>query len=236
MRALGRLTADHPAWDIGPLSGSTRDQRDTLIASGQLFHALARDVISQVSGRNSPPSQVLQLVTGGVIRTFVASETRRATIRYARSGDVIGLGTFLNPLHGAVSAEAVTDSDYFEFPAHVVQVLMLTDGAFARTILHALLQVQGTSMQRLLENVFRPNRERVARHLLEMSHPGVDGSLDFTATHQEIAEAIGSVREVVSRIIADFTAEGLLLRRGVGSTITRPDLLRAIADQGSRAE
>ena len=61
---------------------------------------------------------------------------------------------------------------------------------------------------------------RVGRLLHQRS---LDGGRQVRITHQQIADELGSSREVVSRILEDFEARGLLtLSRGV---VTIADLM-----------
>jgi CRP-like cAMP-binding protein len=62
-------------------------------------------------------------------------------------------------------------------------------------------------------NVFSPIRTRVARHLLMLATKQ-GREMVLRVSHQEIADAIGSVREVVSRALCRFQDEGLVERRG----------------------
>ena len=56
--------------------------------------------------------------------------------------------------------------------------------------------------------------QRLARLLVEASRESPAGTFDLTVTHQEIASRLGTVREVVSRNLARFRAEGILRIQG----------------------
>jgi CRP-like cAMP-binding protein len=73
------------------------------------------------------------------------------------------------------------------------------------------------SQQMLSDDLFLSVRARVARHLIEMASAR-DDTLVVKANHQAIADAIGSVREVVSRALSNMRDEGLITRRG-GETV-----------------
>jgi CRP/FNR family transcriptional regulator len=70
-------------------------------------------------------------------------------------------------------------------------------------------------------NVFLSVRQRVARHLLDLAVQEQPAGLVVHASHQDIADAIGSVREVVSRVIRELRTEGLVTRSG--DTIVLPN-------------
>ncbi len=56
--------------------------------------------------------------------------------------------------------------------------------------------------------------QRLARLLLEASKASSADTFDLPVTHQELASRLGTVREVVSRNLARFRAEGLIRMQG----------------------
>lgn len=56
--------------------------------------------------------------------------------------------------------------------------------------------------------------QRLARLLLDASRQAGADEFDFPLTHQELASRLGTVREVVSRNLARFRAEGLIRVQG----------------------
>lgn len=52
--------------------------------------------------------------------------------------------------------------------------------------------------------------QRLARLLLEEAKASASGVFDLSVTHQELASRLGTVREVVSRNLARFRADGLI--------------------------
>ena len=75
-------------------------------------------------------------------------------------------------------------------------------------------------MARIDEVAFRGLNERVASALLTHCEP-------IVITHQRLADEVGSVREVVSRILKEFEAQGLVrLARGRIQILDRERLLR----------
>jgi CRP/FNR family transcriptional regulator len=64
----------------------------------------------------------------------------------------------------------------------------------------------------LAGNTFASVRQRVARHLLDLAAARAAGSRTLTVTvnQQELANSVGSVREVVARILAELRAENLV--------------------------
>jgi CRP/FNR family transcriptional regulator len=56
--------------------------------------------------------------------------------------------------------------------------------------------------------------QRMARLLLDASRQAGSDEFEFPLTHQELASRLGTVREVVSRNLARFRAQGLLVVQG----------------------
>jgi CRP/FNR family transcriptional regulator len=66
----------------------------------------------------------------------------------------------------------------------------------------------------LEEITFGSVTQRLARTLLETAEQAGGDAFDLPLTHQEIASRLGTVREVVSRNLARFRAEGLIRIEG----------------------
>ena len=76
-----------------------------------------------------------------------------------------------------------------------------------------------------------PVRVRVARDLLErakMSGPLVAG-LHLAVTQQSLADATGSVRELVARALRELRQEGAVATADDGITVLDPDVLSRLA-------
>jgi CRP/FNR family transcriptional regulator len=75
--------------------------------------------------------------------------------------------------------------------------------------------------------------QRLARLLLDTSKAAGSDTFELPVTHQEIASRLGTVREVVSRNLARFRAEGLIKIQGHQMQIVnRPGLEQEAEAQG----
>jgi PAS domain S-box-containing protein len=109
-----------------------------------------------------------------------------------------------------VRAQALTDTILIEIDTRTFEQLRKSNTSFN----HAL----SGELTRRLEDVYRAFamhtfgslRERLAAHLLDAAEPTVDGGLVSPMTHRELAEALGSAREVVSRGLRDLQNEGAI--------------------------
>jgi CRP-like cAMP-binding protein len=176
---------------------------------------------------------LMALIVDGSVRVYSTSpQGRQATIRYARRGDVVGLATMLATASiydgDVVAVQAMTPCHVLRLSTFRFRQIAARDpdvmwglfGELARTLL--------SSHHMLADNVFQPVRARVARHLLDLAQRR-DGRLVVHASPQDIADAIGSVREVVSRATARLRGQGIILRNGTEHIIENERELRTIA-------
>ena len=81
-----------------------------------------------------------------------------------------------------------------------------------------VLAVVGRRLRQLVGVVesmtFGSVTQRLARLLLDASRQAGSDEFEFPLTHQELASRLGTVREVVSRNLARFRAEGVLRIEG----------------------
>jgi CRP-like cAMP-binding protein len=171
----------------------------------------------------------LIIIVAGLVRTFASSlQGRQATLRYVTAGDSVGLPVLLAP--DQVSA----DSAIAVQTMVTTRALFISGRLFRETIsascenmwpmFDELVRSMMHSLHLMTENIFQPLRARVAMHLLDLAQQQ-GRVLTVAATQQDIADAIGSVREVVSRIIMALRDEGVIARDDGKYVILDPKLL-----------
>jgi CRP/FNR family cyclic AMP-dependent transcriptional regulator len=160
-----------------------------------------------------PRFSYLALVVSGLLRSYVSSPGgRRIALRYYRPGEVVGLTSVLK--HGAPSGvEVVRRGSVLRLDPVVMERLGQHDVAVAWAVAHELagLLVEGAEMR--IPNAFGSVRVRVSWHLLELMVE-IDGRHVARVTQQELADSVGSVREVVARVLMAMQHDGILSREG----------------------
>lgn len=153
----------------------------------------------------------VHLVADGLVRVAMSSEEgRQVTVRYARRGDVLGVPVTVAG-SAPVTAQAVMDAVVVATRADVLPQLAQRDPRVGLWMAEELAARVHGLLQELAMNTFWPVRRRLARHLLDLAVDAQRGDeLLVNATHQELADHIGSVREVVARTLASLRAEGLI--------------------------
>src|SRR3954470_8414736 len=132
-------------------------------------------------------------------------------VRYVRSGDLLG-GPALIGGPAPVFVQAVTHRSALFFDNNRVKRAARNDAslawALAEEAVHRLYDV----LEELAGNTFASVRQRVARHLLDLATSRLEASGTLTAVvnQQDLANSVGSVREVVARVLAELRAEHLV--------------------------
>lgn len=149
------------------------------------------------------------MVLSGVVRVGVNSDTGRALVLYRVSADEVCVQTTLCLMAGLeYSAEGVTETPVrlVMIPAARFDRLMAVSRIF-RTFVFQRFGARMQDISRLLEMVaFVRVDSRIAQALL--ARADADGKV--AATHQSLAEEIGTAREVVSRQLDAFAKSGLV--------------------------
>jgi len=160
---------------------------------------------------------------------------RQVTVRYARPNDLLGVATAVaGPSPAGV--QALVDSRLFAFDAAVLVEEAHRDARVAWAIAEELGRRLYESLDQLAANAFGSIGERIARHLLDASTPGKQGHPTVVITQQELADAVGSAREVVARAVRAFRTERLVRTRPGGIVLVAPEALAEIASGKRRHE
>jgi CRP/FNR family cyclic AMP-dependent transcriptional regulator len=166
------------------------------------------------------------LVVSGLLRASIRGpDGRQISVSYMRPGDVVGFtGLFGGPLSAAV--ESVGPVALFAFSPEIVSSLLERDPPslrlFAKVVTLRLYAMVGE----LTLHVFGTVRERVCHHLLDLAMEGEpEGPLIANVTQQQLADAAGTARESVARVLSSLEAEGLIERSGKRVLLREPLLM-----------
>lgn len=167
------------------------------------------------------------VVIRGVFRVFVmAADGRRLTVRYARQGAMVGLVSGLGEMPAPVFVQAVTDGRLLSLDRADVEALARRNGSVAWALAREVSMRLRESIEALADASFGTLRSRVVRVLFDhASHDA--GELIARMTQQEIADHLGTAREVVARNLAQLQAVELVrLARGAITIVDADRLAR----------
>lgn len=176
--------------------------------------------------RHGDSSPHVEVVVSGLVRVYVTT----MTVRYCRPGALIGVvSLFASPFSLPATIQAVTDTDLLALRASLVRQAAERDPRVARALL-AELSARVLSFIAEIPSAFQPVRQRVARHLLDLASESQQGAeLRAAIGQQELADSVGTVREVVVRALRELRAESVLRTGREGIVILDPERLAAEA-------
>jgi CRP/FNR family transcriptional regulator, cyclic AMP receptor protein len=211
------------AWGQSFLADLPNEIRAAILRDAIVVSVPAGDVIYQPFG----PARIALLHRGQARVKVLSKKGRAATIRYARPGDIIGLPAAI--ASGAQeSAEAVTDCEVSMLNVATVRRLASTDVRVAWLLARKLAQIVFEVIELLSDDLFDTVQQRVSRHLIDLAAKSPDG-LIVRVDQQELADSIGSVREVVARELKKLRDASLIERHPDGIKIASLEQLRRIA-------
>ena len=168
------------------------------------------------------------LVIAGLLRVYMTSpDGRQITVRYARAGDLLGIAAIVGG-PAPVNVQMLTDAALLMFNARTLQASGQTEPLVGWLLAQEVTRRLYDALEMLAGTTFGSLRQRVARHLLDLAASRQQGrGLVVKVTQQEVADAVGSVRQVVARIIRDLRAEGIITTSSDGIVILKPAELHA---------
>jgi CRP/FNR family cyclic AMP-dependent transcriptional regulator len=185
-----------------------------------------------VTHREGEDARHLELVISGVVRAYVtAPDGRTMTIRYCRSGALLGAASlFATEFTMPGATQALTDTDLLRLSPTVASLMAERDVRVARAFLKELSDRVLSFVYEIPGSAFASVRQRVARHLLDLASEAESdarsgGELMVRVSQQELAAAAGTVREVVVRVLRELRREGVVRTGRDGIIIIDPKLL-----------
>lgn len=179
-----------------------------------LFHLAVphRIPAGQSINHQGDPCSHLGLLISGVVRVYKLAETGREITLYritAGESCVLTASCIMSGTPFPAEAIAETDLEAIAVSAQQVRTWMGASNAW-RSFIFSLVSQRLADMISVVEEVaFRRMDVRIATHLLVQP---ITQSGEIETTHQRIATELGTCREVVSRILKDFEAQGMIAR------------------------
>jgi CRP/FNR family transcriptional regulator len=107
------------------------------------------------------------------------------------------------------SVKAITDAEILSMSAPTIRLAAERDVVLARALIYELSDRVMSFIAEISGNAFATVRQRIARHLLDLASVTQSGpSLRVTISQHELANSVGSVREVVVRVLRELREEG----------------------------
>ena len=209
----------------GLFPGLASETRAELESAARIRTRSVGEVLYSADG----PARV-GVLASGLLRTVVPiPDGRRATLQYIKPGGVYGLPTIFHPV--PLRVEVVRRAVVIEIDPDAIERAARRSADLAwlisRQLAGAVLRVPAI----VEEFGFKPVRKRVARHLLALAvHDPHQGLLVANVTRQDLADGVGSAREVVSRCLRSLSDTGLIRIATASITILDAEGLKQLGD------
>jgi CRP/FNR family transcriptional regulator len=202
------LEASLPFWE-----SLAESDKNLLMTSARLQKYRPGTILQNSTDEYSPG---VQIVVRGRARAFISSpDGKQLTLKHYLESEnfVIGISCVLGDYTCDVSVETETECEVLLIPRSVFVPLFDANPAVRAASMAMLGAKLSKTIHALEALTFSGMKSRLAHMLLEQSV--LAGSAVFKVTHADIAADIGTVREVVTRLLKRFQTEGLLtLYRG----------------------
>ncbi len=184
----------------------------------------------------------LFLIRSGWVRLYrILQDDRTLVLGLLGPGEVFMQDSPSEGVAPATSADALTDCDVTEIPFERVGAVLAKSPEYSRKLLGALASRQTASHDFIEQVLTRDTSVRLATILLDLAkavgeETGAQGVLRITrsATHQALANMIGSNRVTVTRKLLDMQSRNLVRSLGRNSLEVDVNALRDyVKDAGS---
>lgn len=170
------------------------------------------DVFSGATIYNEADTERFGVVVRGLLRVYMhTSDGRQVTVRYVRPGALLGAPALVGG-PAPVFVQALTDSAVYFMNVERVKRIARQDATVAWLLAEESVHRLYDILEELAGNTFATVRQRVVRHLLDLaaSRPASDGRLSAVVSQQDLANSVGSVREVVARVLHELRSAALV--------------------------
>ncbi len=197
---------------------------ERLLAEAQLLRVPAGSILFDAD----QPCRGFPLVLQGAVRVAMSAPSGREIMLYRvdpGQGCILSGGCLLG--HSDYAARGIAEDDVvlLNLPPAEFNALLLEHEPFRRFVFGMYGERLAEVMQLVEEVAFRRLDERLAQLLIHRG-PVIE------ATHQKLADELGSVREIVSRLLRSFETRGWVRLERERITLTDPKALAALGATG----
>ena len=173
----------------------------------------------------------LLLVRSGQLRAYILSDEGREISLYRlfdRDICLFSASCMMNSIQFEITIEAQKDTTMWVISADTYQRIM-KESAVVANFTNEIMATRFSEVMWLMEQImWKSMDKRIAAFLLEET--AIEGSRQLKITHENIANHLGTHREVVTRMLHYFQKEGVIrLARGA-IEVTEKQRLKAICD------
>lgn len=210
-----------------PLFAALAREARAELASAAVEATFARGEFLWLAGEQA---RGLFVVLSGHVRILGSRAGRQYVIHTGAPGDTLGEVPLFGGAGYPASATASQATRCLVVGAGPLRAAMAADPTLAWTLLENLAVRVRELVERLEGLTARTVRSRLAAHLLALASAGDDATVEVVGTQEQLAEDLGTVREVVARELARLRREGVVASAGRGRlTVIDEEALERVA-------
>lgn len=166
------------------------------------------------------PGDALFIVESGMVKIYrVAEDGREKTLAILRGGDIFGEMALLDEEPRSAIAESLEMTTLYALHRKEFLTFLTANPAMAIHIIKVLCQRLRRTNAHVMDVVFRDVKSRLVRTLFDLAERHGRSCpaglrIELKLTHQELANLVGTARETVTRMLAEFQDAGCLTVEG----------------------
>jgi CRP-like cAMP-binding protein len=185
-----------------------------------------------IVGRGSPLPGVLVLSSGTVKLSLRSAEGEERVLRIVGAAEAFGEPTAMLGKPCLYDAIALTDARLVSVPSAAILNLVARDRRFARFMVQALAQRSYTVLAEFEAATTQRGAQRLAGYLESLRKRDASRStptVQLPVSKTVVAALLGMKKETLSRLLRQFTADGVIEMTRREIAIRDPERLRAFA-------
>jgi len=204
------------------------------VAQLAIFRYYARKSVIFAEGAEK---EAVYLIRDGLVKTFKTDENgHEQIVSFLKPGDMFPHTGFFTAKPYPATAVAITDARLAAIPIQQFEQLLLQMPSIAVKVMRVLGEKIAELQERLQTLTGQDVRNRVVSFLLGLAErhgEARDGriAINLPMTHQEFANAVGSTRETVNRMLNQLEKDQILKTDRNRIVILDPDALRRLRDE-----
>jgi CRP/FNR family transcriptional regulator len=172
----------------------------------------------------------LYFILSGKVLVVRETESRSEMLHVENAGGVLGEIPAFSGQPFPATATALEPTRCAHLPIASIERLLRDDPSFARFALRRMAARAQSLLRRIDELTATTVNSRLASHVAERAAQAEGGEFTLGVTQAELANQLGTAREVVVRGLAALVDAGAIARVGRSRfQVRRPSVLRAIA-------
>ena len=174
------------------------------------------------------------IVSGSAEWTMLSPDGRRQMVFRLNACDVIWAHSLMDNLPMPASLEVKEPSSIYLWDAEIIKPIISRYPEALWDVSGVLMGYMRQVREIMYGFAFQPVAGRLARMLIEHYHPEVGKPIQRTLTLEEMAESVGTTKELISRTLHRFADEDIIQVKRMEFMFKDIDKLEQVAGGGTK--